>query len=136
MIKKSTAETAGKAKKCSTGSSVPLKIARRKEWRFTLPLTAVVMGQLPRGKKFREEIKIRNISSTGAYFSLEANIIVGSRLNLNIILPAQVTEGKKVHLKIEGITVRVEKSRKASKKQGVAVRFTKDYCFVRVPKRT
>ncbi|MCX6565829.1 MAG: PilZ domain-containing protein [Candidatus Aminicenantes bacterium] len=135
MIKKSIVETAGKAGKRFAGSSVPLKIARRKEWRFTLPLAAAVTGQLPRGGKFREEVKIRDISSTGAYFGLEANIIVGSRLNLNIILPAQVTEGKKVHLKIEGATVRVEKPRKTSKKQGVAVRFTKDYCFVRVPKR-
>ena len=132
MIKKAAVK---KTAKRAAALSAPIKIPRRKEWRFSLPLAAVVAGQLPRGKKFREEVKIRNISSTGAYFGLAANIIVGSRLDLNITLPPQVTEGKKVHLKIEGVTVRVEKPRKTAKKQGVAIRFNKDYRFVRIPRR-
>ncbi|MHB8055280.1 MAG: PilZ domain-containing protein [Candidatus Aminicenantales bacterium] len=117
------------------GSPHPYKIPRRKEWRFDLPLTAAVAGELPLGKKFREEARIRDISSTGAYLFLEANIIIGARLNLVIALPRKATEGKKLLLKIEGIVVRVEKPRKSSKKQGVAVRFTKDYSFVDAPKK-
>jgi c-di-GMP-binding flagellar brake protein YcgR len=119
----------------ASGFSKPRQIPRRKEWRFDLPLTAAVAGALPRGKKFREEARIRDISSTGAYLFLEANIIIGARLNLVIALPRKATEGKKLLLKIEGIVVRVEKPRKSVKKQGVAVRFTKDYSFVDAPKK-
>ncbi len=117
------------------GSSKSLKIPRRKEWRFDLPLTAAVAGALPRGKKFREEARIRDISSTGAYLYLEANIIIGARLNLVIALPKKATEGKRVLLKIEGIVVRVEKPAKSSRKQGAAIRFTKDYSFIDAPKK-
>jgi c-di-GMP-binding flagellar brake protein YcgR len=119
----------------AAGSSKSLKIPRRKEWRFDLPLTAAVAGALPRGKKFREEARIRDISSTGAYLYLEANIIIGARLNLVIALPKKATEGKRVLLKIEGIVVRVEKPAKSSRKQGVAIRFTKDYSFIDAPKK-
>jgi len=119
----------------AAGSSKSLKIPRRKEWRFDLPLTAAVAGTLPRGKKFREEARIRDISSTGAYLYLEANIIIGARLNLVIALPKKATEGKRVLLKIEGIVVRVEKPAKSSRKQGVAIRFTKDYSFIDAPKK-
>jgi len=132
MIKKAPA---GKAGQPAVHSSAPSKIARRKEWRFPLPLAAIVSGELPLGGKFREEVKIRNISSTGAFFDLEANIIVGARLRLTITLPPRATEGKKVQLKIDGLTVRVEKPRKTAKKQGVAVRFTKDYHFVPAAKK-
>lgn len=109
------------------------KIPRRKEWRFDLPLTAAVAGSSPQGKKFREEARIRDISSTGAYFYLEADAIIGSRLNMIIALPKKATEGNNVRLKIVGVVVRVEKSSKSSRKQGVAVRFTKDYSFIGAP---
>jgi c-di-GMP-binding flagellar brake protein YcgR len=116
-------------------TAAPLaKIPRRKEWRFDLPLTAAVVGALPRGRKFQEEARIRDISSTGAYLYLEANTIIGSRLNMIIALPRKATEGNKVMLKIDGIVVRVEKPLKSSRKQGVAVRFTKDYSFMGAPK--
>jgi hypothetical protein len=113
----------------------PAKIARRKEWRFDLPLTAEVLGILPRGTKFRETAKIRNISSTGAYLYLLAPVIIGTKLTLVIFLPRQVTDGKQVRLRIDGITVRMEKPPKTARKQGVAVRFNKEYRFVPAPKR-
>jgi len=114
----------------------PVSIARRKEWRFELPLTAEVQGALPRGEKFQETAKIRNISSTGAYLYLRAGVIVGAKLTLAISLPAAVTEGNGVRLKINGLVVRMEKARKTSQKLGVAVRFNKEYRFVPAAKRT
>jgi len=112
------------------------EIARRKEWRFELPLSAVVQGKLPLGKKFREVVKIKNISATGAYFNLEPRIVVGTKFALIIDLPKKATDGKKVQLKIEGFVIRLEKSGQGAKKQGVAVRFDKDFEFVTAPGRS
>ncbi len=119
----------------AASSLAPAGIARRKEGRFELPLTADVQGSLPRGTKFLETAKIRNISSTGAYLYLQAAVIVGTKLTLAISLPPEATEGKYLRLKINGAVVRMEKARKTSRKLGVAVRFTKEYRFVAAPKR-
>jgi c-di-GMP-binding flagellar brake protein YcgR len=104
---------------------------RRKEWRFDLPLKAKVAGKLPRGEKFTETSKLENISSGGAYFCLDSGVVVGSKLNLLIDLPKKATEGRKLKLQIGGITVRLEKPDKKTRKQGVAVRFHKRFKFVR-----
>jgi c-di-GMP-binding flagellar brake protein YcgR len=109
---------------------VPVEINRRREWRFDLPLRALVRGTLPQGKTFKEAAKLENISSGGAYFCLDSGIVVGSKLNLIINFPRGVTEGKKIKLRIGGITVRLEKADKKGKKQGVAVRFSKEFKFV------
>jgi Tfp pilus assembly protein PilZ len=119
----------------AASSLAPVGIARRKEGRFELPLTADVQGSLPRGTTFLETAKIRNISSTGAYLYLQAAVIVGTKLTLAISLPPEATEGKSLRLKINGTVVRMEKARKTSRKLGVAVRFTKEYRFVAAPKR-
>jgi len=119
----------------AASSLAPAGIARRKEGRFELPLTADVQGGLPRGTKFLETAKIRNISSTGAYLYLQAAVIVGTKLTLAISLPPEATEGKSLRLKINGTVVRMEKARKTSRKLGVAVRFTKEYRFVPASKR-
>ncbi len=119
----------------AAGSSSAAKIARRKEWRFDIPLAADVEGTLPRGTKFKETARIRNISSTGAYLYLQAVVIVGTKLTLAISLPPEATDGKPLRLKINGAVVRMEKARKTSRKLGVAVRFTKEYRFVAAPKR-
>jgi len=135
MIKKISAKPPKPPKRPSPTSSLQ-EIARRKEWRFDLPLTALVQGELPHGKKFQESAKLNNISSTGAYFKLDSSIVVGSKLTLIIDLPKEITDGKKVQLRIEGITVRLEQTRKTAKKQGVAVHFNKDFEFVSSSKRT
>jgi hypothetical protein len=109
---------------------VPVEINRRREWRFYLPLRAMVRGTLPLGKRFKEAAKLENISSSGAYFCLDSGIVVGSKLNLIIDFPKEVTEGKKIKLRIGGITVRLENADKKGKKQGVAVRFSKEFKFV------
>ena len=105
-------------------------INRRREWRFDLPLSAVVEGRLPQGKRFKEISLLKNISSGGAYFCLDSGVVVGSKINLIIDLPHELTEGKKIKLRVGGMTVRLEKPDRTGKKQGVAVRFSKDFKFV------
>lgn len=107
---------------------------RRREWRFDLPLEAVVKGQLPQGKPFEETTTIENISSGGAFFGLNSEVVIGSELNLTINLPEKLTEGRKMKLLVSGLAVRLEKLEKKGKKQGVAVRFSRNYKFVAVGK--
>jgi c-di-GMP-binding flagellar brake protein YcgR len=120
----------GKAKRTA---SLPVIISnRRREWRFDLPLEAVVAGELPQGQPFEEKTTIENISSGGAYFGLNSGVVIGSRLNLTINLPERLTEGRKMQLVLSGTAVRLEKAEKTGKKQGVAVRFSRNYKFVAV----
>jgi hypothetical protein len=107
-----------------------LKANRRREWRLDLPLSTMIEGRLPHGEKFTETTTLHNISSTGAYFCLDSGLIVGSRLNLMIDLPKNLTGGKKIKLNLGGITVRLEEPDMKGKRQGVAIRFSKDFKFV------
>jgi c-di-GMP-binding flagellar brake protein YcgR len=105
------------------------KADRRQEWRFELPLSAIVEGTLPEGSKFKEETILENISSGGAYFSLESGVTVGSKLNLVVEIPSKVTGGKKTKLCLGGLTVRLQKLDKEGKKQGIALSFDEDFQF-------
>ena len=104
---------------------------RRREWRFFLPLTAVVEGVRPDGTTFRVKAKLDNISSGGAYFRISTDVTVGSTCKLLIVLPKSVTGGRNVRLQVGGKAVRLERTgAKGSKKKGVAIRFGKDFSFV------
>jgi c-di-GMP-binding flagellar brake protein YcgR len=117
-------------RKTDSGTAIVLSpLDRRREWRFRLPLQAVIQGRLPRGQKFQEESTIENISSTGAYFCLDSGVAVGSKLNVMIDLPRELG-GKRMKLLLGGITVRLEEANKKSKRQGVAVRFKRDFKVV------
>lgn len=113
-----------------------LEINRRREWRFDFPLEAFVEGSLADGNKFKEETRLENISSGGAYFSLDSGVVVGSKLNLYIELPEKLADGKRLKLRIGGITVRLEKPDKKAKHQNVAVRFSDDLFKVVPAKKT
>lgn len=106
------------------------KFNRRKEWRFELPLSVLVEGNISRGKKFKEETILQNISSGGAYFCLDSGVTVGSKLKLVIEVPDKLTKGKKVKLSLGGLTVRLEKPTQKGKKQGIALRFSKKFEFI------
>jgi len=95
-----------------------------------LPLLTIIEGKLPRGKRFKEATTLHNISSGGAYFCLDSGVVVGSKLNLIIDLPKELTEGKPIKLQLGGITVRLAEPDKKDKKQGVAVRFSKEFRFL------
>jgi c-di-GMP-binding flagellar brake protein YcgR len=120
-----------KAKKSKAADVMPsIQNNRRREWRLDLPLPAVIEGQMPKGRKFKENTTIKNISAGGAYFSLDSGLVVGSKLNLVITLPKKLTEGKDLKLNVGGITVRLEQPDVMGQRQGVAIRFDKDFRFV------
>jgi c-di-GMP-binding flagellar brake protein YcgR len=112
-----------------------VEINRRREWRFDLPLGTLIEGSLADGNKFKEETRLENISSGGAYFCLDSGVVVGSKLNLMIELPDKLTDGKKMRLMIGGITVRLESPNARTRKQGVAVRFSDDFKVSPAPKK-
>jgi c-di-GMP-binding flagellar brake protein YcgR len=125
-----------KAQRPKKDEAIPsIQANRRREWRLDLPLSAIIEGRLPHGAKFSETTTLENISSTGAYFCLDSGVVVGSRLNLLIDLPKNLTSGKDIKLSIGGITVRLEEGDKKGKRQGVAIRFSKDFKFVELPKK-
>ncbi len=125
-----TKKTKTKRIKKKKPSSSDVTVDRRKEWRFELPLSAVVEGNLPTGEKFKESVVLENISSGGAYFCLDSGVIVGSKLNLVIDVPTELSEGKRLKLSLGGLTIRLEKASKKRKKQGVALRFRKRFEFI------
>ena len=126
-MKKTPTKNKPAARKSAKKVLSAVEINRRREWRLDLPLAAEIEGTLPHGKKFREATKLENISSGGAYFCMDSGVVVGSSLNLIIELPRKLTEGKKMRMRLGGITVRLERPDKKTKKQGVAVRFRKDF---------
>ncbi|MBC7348375.1 MAG: PilZ domain-containing protein [Candidatus Aminicenantes bacterium] len=128
MVEKTKAKTGKKKVTARKQAKTPIDVNRRREWRFDLPLPAEIKGQLPQGKQFKEKTVVENISSTGAYFTLDSSLVVGSKVSLAIELPPELTEGQKIKLCLEGVTVRLEKKGAKGRKQGVAVRF-KDYRF-------
>jgi c-di-GMP-binding flagellar brake protein YcgR len=127
MTKKASPKKKASSKK-RTKKVVPddVEINRRREWRFDFPLDTVIEGSLADGAKFKEETLLENISSGGAYFTLDSGVVVGSKLNLFIELPEKLADGKRLRMRLGGITVRLEKPDKKTKRQGVAVRFSDD----------
>jgi c-di-GMP-binding flagellar brake protein YcgR len=125
-----------KAQRPKKEEAIPsIQANRRREWRLDLPLSAIIEGRLPHGAKFSETTTLENISSTGAYFCLDSGVVVGSRLNLMIELPKNLTGGQEIKLNLGGITVRLEEPDKKGKRQGVAIRFNKDFKFVEAGKK-
>ncbi len=130
MTKKSTSKKTTKKTPIIEKNLAKIIRNRRKEWRFEIPLHVIAEGKLPKGIKFKEKTSLENISSTGAYFCLDSGITVGSKINLVIDLPPKLTEGKKTKLSLGGLTVRLNKSDKKDKKQGVALCFDEEFQFI------
>jgi c-di-GMP-binding flagellar brake protein YcgR len=125
-----------KAQRPKKEEAIPsLQANRRREWRLDLPLSTIIEGRLPHGTKFSETTTLENISATGAYFCLDSGVVVGSRLNLMIELPKNLTGGQEIKLSLGGITVRLEEPDKKGTRQGVAIRFSKDFKFVEAAKK-
>ena len=134
MTKTTAPKKKAASKKKAKALPEDLEINRRREWRFDFPLETLIEGNLADGAKFKEETSLENISSGGAYFTLDSGVVVGSKLNLYIELPEKLADGKRLRLRVGGITVRLEKPDKKTKRQGVAVRFSDDM-FKVVPVR-
>lgn len=134
MTKKPTSKKAPPKKKTKKKIS-DLKFNRRREWRFDLPLRAEVVGMLPQGKQFKEDITLDNISCQGAYFCLDSGVVVGSKLNLVIDIPGEQSGGKKLKLLLGGLTVRLEEPDIKEKRQGLAIRFSKKFNIITEKKK-
>jgi len=134
MTKKQASKKAPPKKKTKKEIS-DLKFNRRREWRFDLPLRAEVEGKLPQGKKFKEDITLENISCQGAYFCLDSGVVVGSKLNLAIDIPDELSAGKKLKLLLGGLTIRLEEPDVKEKRQGLAVRFNKKFQIITEKKK-
>jgi len=126
MTKKAAPKKKAVSKKKAQALPEDLEINRRREWRFDFPLETLIEGSLADGAKFKEATHLENISSGGAYFTLDSGVVVGSKLNLYIELPEKLADGKKLRMRVGGITVRLERPDKKTKRQGVAVRFSDD----------
>ncbi len=129
MTKKPSSKKAPPKKKTKKKIS-DLKFNRRREWRFDLPLRAEVVGMLPQGKQFKEDITLDNISCQGAYFCLDSGVVVGSKLNLVIDIPDELSGGKNLKLLLGGLTVRLEEPDIKEKRQGLAIRFSKKFNII------
>ena len=99
---------------------------RRFELRLALPLSVIIEGTQANGQNFSEKTFIENISSTGAYFRLQALVTVGAKLLLKIELPSSLSEGQKMNLRLPGQIVRLEKTGTNGNKQGVALSFNEE----------
>jgi len=115
-----------------TARSLPrdLEINRRHEWRFELPLPALVEGRVLRGEAFKEMTVLEDISSGGARFGLNAPVVVGAKLKFMVNIPPKAAGGKPVQLTLRGTAVRLEKPERGSTQQIVAVRFSRLFRFV------
>ena len=132
IMSKKTEKTENSAGMKIEGSLAEVIPNRRTEWRFALPLPALVEGKVPGGNVFQEETVLKDISSTGAYFGLDQGITVGTHLQIIIDLPERLTEGKKVRLRLEGTAVRLQKlTGEGQKKQGIALKFDEEFLFER-----
>jgi c-di-GMP-binding flagellar brake protein YcgR len=123
MAKSNKPAAASKRRKPVRRTGLDLVINRRREKRLDLPLSAVVEGCSPDGTPFSEKTTLDNISSTGAFFFLDAAIVIGSKIKLLIDLPKKLTENKSAQLELGGVVTRLAKPDSTSKKQGVALRF-------------
>ena len=54
--------------------------------------------------------KTRDISNHGVYFTTGSNLNVGAELDLTVTLPAEVTRGGEVLVRIKSTVLRVDKS--------------------------
>jgi len=134
MTKKAAPKKKAVTKRKAKTLPEDLEINRRREWRFDFPLETLIEGSLADGAKFKEATHLENISSGGAYFTLDSGVVVGSKLNLYIELPEKLADGKRLRMRVGGITVRLEKPDEKTNRQGVAVRFSDDM-FKVVPAR-
>jgi hypothetical protein len=80
---------------------------RRTARRYELSLPVIVRGPFDKEAASLTG-KTRDISSQGVYFTIDNNLSAGVRLDLTMILPAEVTGGTEVLIKATGRVIRVD----------------------------
>jgi hypothetical protein len=80
---------------------------RRTARRYELSLPVIVRGPVDKEAASLTG-KTRDISSQGVYFTVDNKLSAGARLDLTMILPAEVTGGTEVFIKATGRVIRVD----------------------------
>jgi len=81
---------------------------RRTAQRFDLSLPLNIRIPSARAMEVQKG-KTRDISTRGLYFVIDQDLEAGSNLDITLTLPAEVTQGTEVFVRIMGKVVRVER---------------------------
>ncbi len=98
---------------------------RARRFDLHLPVTLLAVGE----KKARETVRTRDISSSGMFLELDANAVPGTRVELMVDLPQEITQAGTVRLSCTGRVVRVDKATQT--RTGLAVKIER-YQFMRI----
>jgi hypothetical protein len=101
-------------------SSTPL-LERRAKPRINCDFPALVRGRDPLGKKFEENARVINLSTSGIYVLVHRSIQPGDVLSLRIALPTGSLRWGTSNLSANGIVVRNELQ--SDGVTGIAIKF-------------
>ena len=93
---------------------------RRTARRYDLSLPVIIRMSAERVVDSQEG-KTRDISTRGLYFVLDQHLEAGSKLDITLTLPVEITHGSEVFVRAMGKVVRVEpRSEDGNSRMGVA----------------
>jgi c-di-GMP-binding flagellar brake protein YcgR len=81
---------------------------RRTSRRYDLSLPIIIRVPAEKAQDSQEG-KTRDISTRGLYFVIDQDLQAGSKLELTLTLPSELTHGSDVHVRALGKVLRVEK---------------------------
>jgi c-di-GMP-binding flagellar brake protein YcgR len=82
-------------------------IERRTSRRYDLSLPIIFRVSTEKASDSQRG-KTRDVSTRGLYFVMDQDLQAGSKLDLTLTLPAEVTHGSEVFVRAQGKVVRVE----------------------------
>lgn len=97
---------------------------RARRFELTLPVTLLAIEE----RQTQKTVRTRDISSTGLFFEFDQNVTIGSKIELVVDLPQEITQAGNVRLCCTGRVVRIEHPTPA--RSGIAVSIDR-YQFMR-----
>jgi hypothetical protein len=101
--------------------------AAKRERSFELSLPALVTGQDAKGKKFEENTKILSISSQKALFWLKSKVLIGSSLDLSLLIPKTIILENRLNLSVSGKVVLVQANSSQNNHHLVSIQLDKTF---------
>ncbi len=109
---------------------------RRAARRFKLALPVAISG-VPNLNEFQPlHARTRDISTHGVYFSLDRELPTGTKFDLSIRLPKEITHGTQVLIDAQARVVRVERKRGNTPKQVGLAAVIQNYKFIKAEPAT
>jgi hypothetical protein len=99
---------------------------RARRFDLYLPVQVVAVGE----QKPFETVRTRDISSTGLFIEFDQRVQAGTKVELLVTLPREITQAGPVQIHCMGRVVRVERGER--ERTGIAVSIDR-YDFTRVP---